>query len=485
MANLEIQESNSRPDRIGAATYASLAASSWNANDMRSLFNQSQPANDITALFGNLDLFAGAQEIENGYIGVYKPGASPVSEKPENKDSAQPWELPVAPETAQRGGVIADNGNQARWQRAQEVHKLGQDESATDLYYRLGEQPNQSTNKFTIDGLDQPKQVNANGTPYTMRTLEASQAITKPGPLSETATQGEYQSSTKLTIQITNVPEVSAGLNPKEALHYASAVMEAGAQAVRQTENYLAKPDAINNDLLNLPNAAAKLADHLNPEQFSKDVQTIAAAGSAVISKLDKPMSPDERAKMAGGLLPMFFFEGGKEIDPNVARQLRLEQMTMDELKTLGIERAEMHMPEVPPDLRHLELSKVTPELIDAMKAKGREFQIAEPGSFLHNRLESLEVEASVFPAIGRPDLITLKAGGPKIAALEEFLHGTQSKIFSLAELPTVIREIHVKDFMLRHPALLGLTQNDMTVLESLISKEITKAQEKGWTWKK
>jgi len=72
MANLEIQESNSRPDRVGAATYASIAASSWNANDMRSLFNHSQPANDITALFGNLDLFVGPTETKDGYIGVYK-----------------------------------------------------------------------------------------------------------------------------------------------------------------------------------------------------------------------------------------------------------------------------------------------------------------------------------------------------------------------------------------------------------------------------
>jgi len=101
---------------------------------MHSLFNHSQPSNDITALFGNLDLFAGPTETQTGYIGVYKPGASPVSEKPEDKDSAKLWELPAAPETAQRGGVITDNGNQARWQRAQEVHKLGQNESATDLY---------------------------------------------------------------------------------------------------------------------------------------------------------------------------------------------------------------------------------------------------------------------------------------------------------------------------------------------------------------
>ena len=62
-------------------------------------------------------------------------------------------EAKAAPEV-QRSGVIGDTGNQARWNRAQQAHYLGQDESATDLFRKPGDAPN-STNKFTIDGLDE------------------------------------------------------------------------------------------------------------------------------------------------------------------------------------------------------------------------------------------------------------------------------------------------------------------------------------------
>jgi len=189
-------------------------------------------------------------------------------------------------------------------------------------------------------------------------------------------------------------------------------------------------------------------------------------------------MAPDERAKIAGAILPIFFFEGGKEIDPNVAKQLRLEQMTKEELKALKIERTELNMPEVPKDLRHLELSKVSSELLDAMRAKGREFDIAAPGSFHFNRFENLGIEASELDG-----LIRLKQDSPKIAALEEFLHGTQRQIPSMLQLPREILEIDVKDFMIRHSKLLGLTANDIKVLESLKETEIAKAYNKGLRW--
>ncbi len=218
MANLEIQESNSRPDRIGAATYASLAASSWNANDMRSLFNQSQPANDITALFGNLDLFAGPTEAQDGYIGVYKPGASPVSEKPENKDSAKPWELPAAPEAAQLGGVIADSGNQARWQRAQEVHKLGQDESATDLYGTT----KQAAQKFELFDSNAKKEEPAAVVAWdprewaNQRAKDVEHGVTKAGKsLESTAEKVNHIKETVDNKELQHVEPVALGQDPR------------------------------------------------------------------------------------------------------------------------------------------------------------------------------------------------------------------------------------------------------------------------------
>lgn len=48
-------------------------------------------------------------------------------------DRQEVKEAKAAPEV-QRSGVIGDTGNQARWNRAQQAHYLGQDESATDLF---------------------------------------------------------------------------------------------------------------------------------------------------------------------------------------------------------------------------------------------------------------------------------------------------------------------------------------------------------------
>lgn len=49
-------------------------------------------------------------------------------------------------------------------------------------------------------------------------------------------------------------------------------------------------------------------------------------------------------------------------------------------------------------------------------------------------------------------------------------------------DMPPVIGEVRVKDFMLRHRDLLGRTVNDVTVLEALKQKESDKALRAGYT---
>ena len=267
-----------------------------------------------------------------------------TDEKPKNEGD---WliikpELLAAPE-AQRSGVIGDNGNQARWEKAQEVHNLG-DNSATGLFYPPGTAP--ATEKFGIVGLDDkaPKK-NANGTPYTVYTQEAGQALTPIGQIHKPLTEGAHQSAVKLNVGITQVPEVTTGVTPQGALKYTSTVMEAGAQAVRQTEEHLAKPGAVNRDLLDMALAGSKLPGYLtNTEQLQKDVKGLVTGAAQkveeVVQAIDKPMTPEQRAKMAGTMLPLFFFEGAnKPIDKKVVQQMKLEQMTEEELKALGIER--------------------------------------------------------------------------------------------------------------------------------------------------
>ncbi len=149
MANYEVAEKQSRRPEQGDQASANIAASSWSASDMRALASKAENA-DISSLFGNLLLVAQSAQNENGYIGVYKPGARQVGEKPDvTREVTKIQEPQAAPEVAQRGSVISESGNQARWQRAQEVHKLGQNESATDLYHN----PNykkKPVEKFTL-----------------------------------------------------------------------------------------------------------------------------------------------------------------------------------------------------------------------------------------------------------------------------------------------------------------------------------------------
>ena len=63
-------------------------------------------------------------------------------------DRPEVTEAKAAPEV-QRSGVIGDAGNQARWNRAQQAHYLGQDESATDLFRKPGDTA-KSTGKFEL-----------------------------------------------------------------------------------------------------------------------------------------------------------------------------------------------------------------------------------------------------------------------------------------------------------------------------------------------
>ncbi len=51
---------------------------------------------------------------------------------------------------------------------------------------------------------------------------------------------------------------------------------------------------------------------------------------------------------------------------------------------------------------------------------------------------------------------------------LEEFLHGTQSRLGIVDKLGRDDAETHVKDFMIRHRKLLGLSDEDVEILVQL-----------------
>lgn len=172
----------------------------------------------------------------------------------------------------------------------------------------------------------------------------AKQAVEPLPELSPTMQQPPFDSSVKANVQITNVPEVSEAVTEETLDKYAEAVLENAAAAVRQAENHLAQPNAINSDFQKIGQWAAEMPGHLSKsaDQLNKDAQAILESTTA---QIDKPLEPEERAKMAGILLPMFFFEGGKEpISPETIEQMGLEGMSEAELKALGIEKRVKHI---------------------------------------------------------------------------------------------------------------------------------------------
>lgn len=159
------------------------------------------------------------------------------------------------------------------------------------------------------------------------------------------------------------------------------------------------------------------------------------------------------------------------------------------ELEALGLRRVaqdagDLRMPEVPEHLRHLELQPASEELLESMAGKGWKIKVVEKGTEEFQYLKQVEASGSYLHCLDGRHEITLPKNASKIAAIEEFLHGTQSKIGLLDDLPREIAEIHVKDFMLKHANLLGLTENDITVLRELKTMEIEKARLRGYTWR-
>ncbi|MBZ0187884.1 MAG: hypothetical protein K8F91_16680, partial [Candidatus Obscuribacterales bacterium] len=164
-----------------------------------------------------------------------------------------------------------------------------------------------------------------------------------------------------------------------------------------------------------------------------------------------------------------------------LARQIGTENKAVNAIEKLTKPLTDrLHMPEVPENLRHLELQKASPELIRNMEHKGRDILIAQPGTDEFRYLISEGLEGSA----GNADLmhILLRSEVKKITALEEFLHGTQGKIGITKMVPREIVEYRVKDFMIRHSKLLGLDQNDLDVLSVLRETEAEKALLRGYS---
>ena len=102
-------------------------------------------------------------------------------------------------------------------------------------------------------------------------------------------------------------------------------------------------------------------------------------------------------------------------------------------------------------------------ELLQSIEKKGKTIVFATLGSDEARLLDFFGANASVNTSninhiIVRPDVL-------KIEILEEFLHGTQHKLGILKRLGNYKSEIHVKEFMIRHKKILGLSNKDIEAL--------------------
>ncbi|WP_284696608.1 RHS repeat domain-containing protein, partial [Escherichia coli] len=113
-------------------------------------------------------------------------------------------------------------------------------------------------------------------------------------------------------------------------------------------------------------------------------------------------------------------------------------------------------------------VEKAAPELLEAISRK-RHLIIALPGSDEFRMLEHFGAEASVLDMT-----IIVRSNPSKAAILEEFLHGTQEKLGIAEKLGRYglgSAETHVKDFMIRHKKMLGLSDEDVAILKILKDK--------------
>lgn len=75
-----------------------------------------------------------------------------------------------------------------------------------------------------------------------------------------------------------------------------------------------------------------------------------------------------------------------------------------------------------------------------------------------------------------------MKPDAPRVALLEEFLHGTQAKLGIVESYDHLgMAEVHVKEFMMRHANLLGLDSNDLTVLRALRDDQVKYLENLGY----
>jgi len=177
---------------------------------------------------------------------------------------------------------------------------------------------------------------------YRLYEQPARQAQMPLPELNDVAKSGVYDSPIKLNIQITPAPELTQSVDASQLLGYFEKVSEIGVAGVRPIEKHLAEPNAINKDLLVTSKTLVEITNTVaqNPGKVAESGQYAfrwaKAQAEQIADSLSKPMTIDQRAELAGVVLPMFFL-GGKKLDSDLVEAKGLEKLEKAELDELGI----------------------------------------------------------------------------------------------------------------------------------------------------
>lgn len=117
--------------------------------------------------------------------------------------------------------------------------------------------------------------------------------------------------------------------------------------------------------------------------------------------------------------------------------------------------------------LRATELASA--ELLAKVQSKGRTINYALSGSDDLRYLNYMRANANVGGE--KMTHILLHLDPRKVEVLEEFLHGTQKRIGLIDRIGVDAAESHVKDFMIRHYKLLGISREDVEILKKMLGE--------------
>ncbi|MBA3991986.1 MAG: hypothetical protein C0469_00570 [Cyanobacteria bacterium DS2.3.42] len=273
-------------------------------------------------------------------------------------DKAQEENTGKTPEAAAVSGVIGGQPNQEIHMQASvvshandttlsEPDMIAMKEHETPEEYKARIAQIQENRFGFFDSETEAKKISAGSVAPKTNVFEhpSKHALESMPPVSSVLDTPPYGSAIKLNVQITNVPEVSDSIKPQELMHYADVAFEAGAQAVRPVEKYMAQPNAVNDSLVGigpvLDNAVNYYANTA-ADQVGRDIQAaLGFAGETLENALSHALTPEERAKDAGTVMPLFFFESNvkEPIHPETVQQLGLDGLQESELSELGILR--------------------------------------------------------------------------------------------------------------------------------------------------